>query len=688
MTDATWLRRPTRVVLAWALTLLVLGIYASLPSGTDLSRAFTDGDTAARPGDLEVVEVSPPAAAPGEAVTVRVVGAADISKLRAFAGKLELRVLARRDDSLVVELPAERNSRRVKIRVADEHERSKPYDIQLEPPSLRKSFRNLAGGLALLVFGISLFARGAREALGPASARLLRRVGARTPTALLAGVGLGALAQSTTGAAGFLSGLVATELLTVASAAAAFLGAGLGAATAPVVTGFIDAREGLLLVAVGGVWLGLASDRRASAFGRLALGAGLLTFGLHLLRQGFEPFVSHPALLPVVDQLRADGGAGTVLCVLLGVVLVAALQGPAPVFVLVLGFAETTGHWDLATCLAVLSGTGLGSAVAALVTTRSGPSSRALAQVELLLGAGITLLVASSLGLWTSLAEVLLAGSASEISWGRRVLLPNLGPHLGLAFGLAHLAAALILLPVVQRLARFVERTSDARAARKLARAGDPHGVVRSALLAAIRDMAEAVDAIAELCRRSSREKGRAAEHRLADARAELTGALRGPMRDLSRSLETDRMGAALLAGLQLRRAVEALLLHAERFVDDRVAVASSFGESEPLPGDDERFLERMHSVLRESLTALSQSLETRVPVDVEAARAAEIVMNGLDARARAALLLSGRIAKSRRVEVHLLELIDAYESAGNQAYRLAETLGETYASSALVEAI
>jgi hypothetical protein len=679
-------RRRTRAVLAWALSLLLLGLYASLPSGTELS--VPDGDGAARPSDLEVVEVSPPAAAPGEAVTVRVVGAGDVSKLKAFAGKLELRVLARREDGLVVQLPAERGSRRLKIRVADEHERSKPYDIQLEAPSLRKSFRNLAGGLALLVFGISLFARGAREALGPASARLLRRVGVRTPTALLAGVALGALAQSTTGAAGFLSGLVATELLTVSSAASAFLGAGLGAATAPVVTGFVDAREGLLLVAVGGVWLSLASDRRASAFGRLALGAGLLTFGLHLLRLGFEPFVSHPALLPIVDQLRADSGVGVALCVLLGVALVATLQGPAPVFVLVLGFAETTGHWDLSTCLAVLSGTGLGAAVAALVTTRAGRRSRDLALVELLLGAGITLFVALSLGLWTSLAERLLAGSASDVSWGRRVLLPNLGPHLGLAFGLAHAAAALVLLPFVPRVARAVERASDARAARKLARAGDPGGVVRAALLAAIRNMIEALDSIAELCRRSSRGDGRAAEYRLADARADLTGALGGPGGDSSRSPETERLGAALLACLQLRRAVEALLLHAERFVDDRVAVASSFGGPEPVPEDDHRFLERMHVLLRESLGALTESLETRVPVDVEAARANEIVMNGLDARARAALLVRGRATEPRRVEVHLLDLIDAYEAAGNQAYRLAETLGETYAPSVFVEAI
>jgi phosphate:Na+ symporter len=677
-------RRGTRALVAWFLTLLVLGIYASLPSGSDPARLFADGETPARASDLEVVEVSPPTAAPGEAVTVRVAGAAEIAKLKAFAGKQELEVLARRDDGLVVRLPNDRGARRIKIRVADAKERSKPYDIQLEPPNLRKSFRNLVGGLALLVFGISLFARGAREALGPASARLLRRVAARTPTALVAGVLLGALAQSTTAAAGVLSGLVAMQLAAVSSAAAAFLGAGLGAATAPLVTGLVDAREGLLVVALGGVWVSIANDRRSTALGSVALGAGLLTFGLHLLRQGFEPFVSHPALLPFVDHLRADSLGGVLLCVLLGVLLVAALQGPAPVIVLVLGFAETTGHWDLATCLAVLSGTGLGSALAALVTTRASPRSRDLAKLELLLGAASTVFVALSLGLWTSLAERLLAGSASDVSWGRRVLLPNLGPHLALAFGLSQLAAAFVLLPAIPRLRSVLEQLSAARAARKLARAGDPTGVVRASLLSALRRLSPALESIAELWGRCSRDEGRAAEHRLADAREELEAALNGPLRELPKSSETERLGGALLACFQLRRALEGLLFHAERLADDRIAL----GDARPARDDDERILVKMHAALLDSLAVLGESVETRTPPDIEAARAREIIMNGLEARARGAALVVGHDAGPRRVEAHLLDLIDAYEAAGNQAYRLAEVLGAPYLPDTLVEAV
>ena len=159
-------------------------------------------------------------------------------------------------------------------------------------------------------------------------------------------------------------------------------------------------------------------------------------------------------------------------------------------------------------------------------------------------------------------------------------------------------------------------------------------------------------------------------------------------MRELPPSLETDRLGGVLLASLQLRRAIEVLLLHAERFVDDRVAVATSFGGLEPAAEGDDRLLGRMHALLIESLSVLAEALETRMPADIEEARAREIAMNGIEARARARMLVAGSGSEVRRVDVPLLDLIDAYEAAGNQAYRLAETLGESCSPKSLVEAI
>jgi hypothetical protein len=70
--------------------------------------------------------------------------------------------------------------------------------------------------------------------------------------------------------------------------------------------------------------------------------------------------------------------------------------------------------------------------------------------------------------------------------------------------------------------------------------------------------------------------------------------------------------------------------------------------------------------------------------IDLELARAREIRMNGLEARVRRALLADERSNLAVRLQLAVLELVDAYETAGNQVYRLSETLGETFESATL----
>lgn len=687
MADSIAKRRSVRVVVAWLATALLLIGYLSLPTPPEAQDVVQPPDPSAEePARIEVVSISPGDAVPGSAIVVRVLGAADESPLKVFAGRVELEVLARQKDAVVARLPQQISPGRVKIRVADREHRSKPYDLQVEAPNWQKPYRNLVGGVALLLFGIGVFAGGAREAAGLESARVLTRIARRRVTALGFGTVLGALVQSTTAAAGLLAGLVNSSLLATRPAAAAFLGAGLGAATAPLVTGLFDAREGLLAVALGVLWSELATDRRARAVGRLVLGAGLLAFGLHLLRQGFEPFVSNPTLLPVVDSLRAEGVLGLLSCALLGAALVAVLQGPAPVLVLVIGFAEATGHWDLRTALAVLSGSGLGAALGALLTTPSGRRSRRLAQLNLLVGFSASVIALASVDVWVWVADAVVSGKPSEVTWGERVLLPNLGKHLAVGFACSGIVTASALLPLLPALSRALDRFVPEAPRPELAQAGDAAGVLRAGLLATLRKLEGVLPCLGDLARLGDRSAGRTAEHRLADARVGLEELLAGPARLLPHTAEGGRLNRAIFAQLQLLRSLEALLNQAERLVHGRISHASSGGEPSPLSAGDDAILREMQELLQEGLSAQAAALEDRTSVDLEASRGREIRMNGLEARARTALLSGAQESVANHLAV--LELVDAYEASGNQLYRLAEALGETHETRGFVRVV
>ena len=691
MAEGTRLQRRVRLGAMCGISALLLAVYIALPNGAEepspegMSAATSAAGDTPEERRLEVLQVNPSDAAPGSVVVVAYTGIADDPAMRALAGKEEMQVLARRPGSIVARLPAAVGAGRLKIRVASGDQRSKPYDFRIKAPNWQKRFAALIGGFSLLAFGIGIFARGVREGVGLGSARALARVAGPRPAALGLGTIAGALVQSTTAAAGLLGGLVTSSLLAVGPAAVAFLGAQLGAATAPLlVTGLIDPREGLVAVAIGVLWLGLATDRRAAALGRLLLGAGLIAFGLQVLRPSFEPFLSAPALLPFLEKLHADGPLGVALCALAGAALVAALHSPAPALVLVLGIAETTGHWDLRTALALLSGSGLGAAVGALLTTLAGPRCRRLAQLNLLSGAASTVIVASTLDVWAMASDWLVSGTPNEMEWGKRVLLPNLGKHLGVAYALSQLAAALLLMPIVPLVARWMERRWPEVPGKAFGTVGDVAGVVRARLVQVVAAQKSGIEALTELALTGHRGDGRAAEHRLADAHTALEAVLAGPVRELPQSPDGIMLGRVAFGCLQLGRALGSLLQQAEHLTDRRMAIAAGGAEVAPLGEEEESTVREMQRLFTEGLDALGESLSSRSPVDLESARAREIHMNGLEARARRALLSHEPKNLAVRVQLGVLELVDAYETAGNQVYRLSEALGESYVNTTL----
>jgi hypothetical protein len=200
---------------------------------------------------------------------------------------------------------------------------------------------------------------------------------------------------------------------------------------------------------------------------------------------------------------------------------------------------------------------------------------------------------------------------------------------------------------------------------------------LRAGLLSTLRKFEGLLPPLDELARFGDRRAGRNAEHRLADARAGLEDLLAGAARALPSTAEGGQLNRAIFAQLQLLRSLEALLNQAERLVHGRVSHASSGGEPSPLSEGDDATLREMQELLVEGLSAQAAALEARVPPDLEASRAREIRMNGLESRARTALLSGAHESIANHLAV--LELVDAYEASGNQLYRLAEALGETH---------
>ncbi|HEY8943973.1 MAG TPA: hypothetical protein VIM73_06920, partial [Polyangiaceae bacterium] len=182
---------------------------------------------------------------------------------------------------------------------------------------------------------------------------------------------------------------------------------------------------------------------------------------------------------------------------------------------------------------------------------------------------------------------------------------------------------------------------------------------------------------LSDLALEGRRDAGGYAEHRLADAHARTEELLAGPVLALPESPEGDVLSRVAFSSLRLLRALEELHRQAERFTDSRLALAAGEADIAPLPTEDAEVISEMHALLTSGLGAVAEALESRHAVDVEGALGREIRMNGLEARVRSALQGGSRdpVAVQRRLGV--LELVNAYETSGNQLYRLIEALAE-----------
>jgi Na+/phosphate symporter len=682
--------RRLRLGLAWALSALVVGGYYLIGGHDDEDQARSPAAVPAEEGDkLDIFEVVPSEATPGSAVQVRFTGGhgkavrALLSASGAEGTKAEpLEQLSGKAGELVVRVPASARPGRHKLRLQlgeNRETRSKPYDLRIEAVNRQRLFRSVLGGLALLVFGLRTMSRGSREYAGQRSQGLIAGIARRTSTAGALGLLIGTAAQFTTTAAGLVVGLIESHLLTAAPAAAVLLGAQVGAAAAPSLLGLAStAREGLLLVTIGVIWLSLADDRRGKALGQVILGCGLLFYGLHLLRTGFEPLVADPQIMPYIDRFQADHFGGLVVCVATGVLLSAVLQGPAPVFALVLGLAQATGRLDLQSALAILAGTGLGASIGtAVVAWPFGPEPRRLARLYFVMALAGTLVLAASVDLWAFVGERLVSGHSGEVAYGKKVLLPQIGGHLATAFVLSQLAVAAALGAALPLFVRLVARLTPA--------ASGPGPLTGPAGLQGLREglgrvlgaQRKALLASTELSLTGHRTRGTDAEHALADARDELEALFGGALQIRAERRELARLRQAALATLQLQRALEDLLRQTER-TTERAMALSPAGEAWELVTADAATLQSVHGLLLEGMDAVAAQLASGAPADVDAARAREIRMNAIEAQTRQELLAQvDRADEPRAVGLRLnnTDLVNAYENVGNHLYRLQAAL-------------
>ena len=295
---------------------------------------------------------------------------------------------------------------------------------------------DLAGSVALLLWGIHMVQTGVQRAFGAKLRSFLGTALRNRFKAFLAGIGVTALLQSSTATGLMVTGFAAGGLVDLVPALAVMLGANVGTTLIVQVLSF-DVAE----VAPALILIGLLMFRRASAgprdFGRVLIGLGLVLMALHQFVDLLMPYETVPSLRTFLEAVSTQ----PVLDVILAAALTWAAHSSVAVVLLVMSFA-TKGTVPPEAAFALVLGANLGTAINPVLegTTSNDPASKRLPLgnlVNRILGVAAVLAVLPYVGPWVVAIEPDNSRAVADFHTGFNLVLallffPLLTPYAGL----------------------------------------------------------------------------------------------------------------------------------------------------------------------------------------------------------------------------------------------------------------
>jgi phosphate:Na+ symporter len=217
---------------------------------------------------------------------------------------------------------------------------------------------DLAGGIALLLWGLHMVQSGILRAFGTDLRRILGIALRNRFTAFLAGLGVTALLQSSTATALMTATFLGDGLVGLVPALAIMLGANVGTTLIVQFFSFDVSWIAPVLIVIGVIAFKNSARTRFRDLGRVAIGLGLMLLSLHILLGTLAPAEAAPNLRNLLNAATAM----PIVNVALGAVLACAAHSSVAVVLLVMSLAYSDFVTPIA-AFALVIGANLGTAI-------------------------------------------------------------------------------------------------------------------------------------------------------------------------------------------------------------------------------------------------------------------------------------------------------------------------------------
>jgi len=250
------------------------------------------------------------------------------------------------------------------------------------------------GGLGLFIFGMRLMSDGLKKVAGKRLRSILSAVSSNRIIACISGTVVTSMIQSSSATTVMLVGFVDAGLMTLTQGVGVVLGANIGTTVTAQLIAFRISRYALPVIALGVLLRFFFATRKWQQWGEVALGFGVLFFGLATMKAGLAPLRDEPAFINFLTRFQGQNLNEVLLCVLAGTALTIAVQSSSATVGITMALASQ-GLLSFEGSVAMILGENIGTTITAqLASIGSNLNARRTAMAHTLFNVlGVCLMV-------------------------------------------------------------------------------------------------------------------------------------------------------------------------------------------------------------------------------------------------------------------------------------------------------
>ena len=227
---------------------------------------------------------------------------------------------------------------------------------------------NVLGGLGIFLFGMDSMSSGMQKLAGQRLKKILALLTTNRVIAILMGMFVTMLVQSSSVSTVMTIGFVNASLLTLKQALGVIFGANIGTT----ITGWIlvlnIGKYGLPMVGAGAILYMFLKGEKAKTRALTFMGLGMIFLGLQLMSNGLKPVRSMPEFVRLFSLFSADTYFGVLKVAFIGALITAIVQSSSATLGITITLA-VQGLIDYPTAVALVLGENVGTTITAFLAT-------------------------------------------------------------------------------------------------------------------------------------------------------------------------------------------------------------------------------------------------------------------------------------------------------------------------------